>query len=855
MHPFHQHLVEQVRDALRRGIAIVVDPAGAFGPFFDDLSASCAWSDEHPSISVLRVGDVSARFIRFAGSWFEVRLAVEPFMASDGPPDQPVLVYVPAETPEPMHDVLMELEKAGERLNWDFDKQARECLRRKFTDGVIDEVLGDGRGTYEDVVAFLSQQGGEKASRLKVVFQDAPDADILVRWLATDERDAAIMDKGAVAELYRLVASKVGLELEEGLPLTQARARLARYALLNEFRHDLKASPPSSLASQPAPVSDAHREQVLTLAKRFRRDHAPAYVARARQIEQEFHLAKVNVKPSDLGRIDTFEFEERLLLRWCAELLEKREYGQAFALIREREASFWVEWADEGAQMPRKEQWELCRRVSELGLRIADVKGTLPGSSAGSEEWVARYVADDGWHRVDTSQRALEAWRGRVMDESIVEKAVGLVLREHERLLHDLATGFSNALVRSGWTVPSVLHQTRIHPDVVATRGGPVAWFFVDAMRFEMGAELSRQLEGVEELHLLPAVAALPSITPVCMAALLPGASSNFSVVEHKGKLAALVDGVPLPDVAERVKYLQARVPDVVDLTLNKVLQDRPSDLKKRVAGRSLVVVRSTEIDYLGETGDDHLARQAMETVIGNLVRAARRLAAAGIEHFVVTADHGHQFGLRKGDDMKTDAPGGDTVEIHRRCWIGRGGTTPAGTVRVAAAELGYASDLEFVFPTGLGVFKAGGDLSFHHGGTSLQELVIPVLSFRIPSGKAATVPGGIKVQLKGVPDKITNRVFVVSVEVTAPTLFGPDHVELRVVLLSEQEQVGGAGMTSGAEFDRERGVLRIKPGTTAHIGMTLGRDDVSSVKVVALDPASGAVLALSPTIPTNLLR
>ena len=77
---------------------------------------------------------------------------------------------------------------------------------------------------------------------------------------------------------------------------------------------------------------------------------------------------------------------------------------------------------------------------------------------------------------------------------------------------------------------------------------------------------------------------------------------------------------------------------------------------------------------------------------------------------------------------MRIDAPGGDEVDLHRRCWIGRGGATPAGCVRVTASALGYDSDLDFVFPRGSGVFKAGGDLAFHHGGPSLQELVIPVV-------------------------------------------------------------------------------------------------------------------------------
>jgi hypothetical protein len=77
-----------------------------------------------------------------------------------------------------------------------------------------------------------------------------------------------------------------------------------------------------------------------------------------------------------------------------------------------------------------------------------------------------------------------------------------------------------------------------------------------------------------------------------------------------------------------------------------------------------------------------------MDTVIDNLARAIRKLAAAGVEHAVVSADHGHLFFATDRDEsMRTDAPGGDTVELHRRCWIGRGGATPAGCVRVAASR------------------------------------------------------------------------------------------------------------------------------------------------------------------------
>jgi hypothetical protein len=77
--------------------------------------------------------------------------------------------------------------------------------------------------------------------------------------------------------------------------------------------------------------------------------------------------------------------------------------------------------------------------------------------------------------------------------------------------------------------------------------------------------------------------------------------------------------------------------------------------------------------------------------------------------------------------------------------------------------------------------------------------------------------------------------------------------LQLRVLLISNGEEVGRAGMVLGAEFKRETGVVTMSPGSTANVAMVLNRDDISTLKVVLQDSQNGSVLHESKVIPIHL--
>jgi len=848
MHPLHDYVAKQLADKLKdRRVVVWYDERGEFRPFADEVRGGpCIASKLVP----VAVGGTKASLAEYAGSLFELRAVVEPHVSGDEP--DAVVIYIPGVAHDSKASVLMELEKAGRTWKPELKQLAKNVLLQKYTLGVVDDMLPfDRKVSYDDLArAAAGSAGAEPPSILKSIFHDVSGNDrLLTAWLVSDARDAEIVNKEATRELTKLVKVRLGLDLPADSPLPKLRAITLRYVLASEFRLDLSCDAPASLDSLAKPPSKDEESAVREIARRLRTGHADAYATLADRVEQELGLKNARLPPGALGAIDTFRFEERALLRHAGDLIASGKFGDAIKLVAERDRSFWLD-----RDVGRKAQWEAARRMAELGNVAIQVRAAVGKTSGDAAEWLDAYVGKDGWYRLDQAQRRLEAWVAN-LDEEPEERPLSLVRRAYDDACHAMAEGFTKALAKAEWAVAGALHQTRIFNEIVSERPKPVAYFLVDAMRFEMGFELAERLPKTSEVSVRAAVAALPSITPIGMAALMPGAGASFSVVDDGGKLGARIDDAFLADLAARRKLAASRVPKLVDLTLDELLSLQPSKLSKKVDGAQVIVVRSQEIDHAGENGFTFQARQVMDSVIDNLARALRKLATAGVEHAVLTADHGHLFYASDRDEsMRTDAPKGKTVDLHRRCWIGRGGDTPPGCVRVTAAALGYASDLEFVFPSGGGVIKAGGDLAFHHGGPALQELVIPVVTVRT-NGSAAPRTAGSAVTATALPEAVTTRSTSATIVLGGTQLvLGATGMLVRPLLMSGGKQAGAAGLAIGAEFDRTTGCVTLEPNKPVTVAFVLSDDTVKSLRIVVQDPATDAELYRSPNdIPVRL--
>jgi hypothetical protein len=313
-----------------------------------------------------------------------------------------------------------------------------------------------------------------------------------------------------------------------------------------------------------------------------------------------------------------------------------------------------------------------------------------------------------------------------------------------------------NALCTARGFLPGASHQQRTLFDEVirplAQEPGATAYFVVDALRFEMGEELYRQMEDTPATTaaLRPRLAELPTVTEVGMNVLAPVARNGrlrVSLAGDTGGVQGFQTGefrVCDPETRKRAMHDRVGGATCPWLTLEEVVGRDTASLKRSVSQARLVVVHSREIDEAGEKG---IGPAVFDLTLQKLRAAWRVLREAGVRRFVFTADHGF---LLLDDTAAAAQAHGRRIDPQRRHVFSPVAADHAGEVRVALADLRYeGTGTSVIFPESTAVFDTGRRaVNYAHGGNSLQERVIPVLTVlhRTAAG-GSSVQYGIKAE------------------------------------------------------------------------------------------------------------
>lgn len=295
--------------------------------------------------------------------------------------------------------------------------------------------------------------------------------------------------------------------------------RIAWWALCVEFVHDLRRLPMDEWLT---PLKSLARPAVAAcqkLASHLRARHPVLYVRVADDNEARLETEVKGATATDLGKIDTFRFEDRTVLGAALDALGGGRFDDAYGYATARTAadSFWPQ-----VVRGRQVAWNLVKLAAQLG-RAVDPTRPLGGARSLAEaiDW---YVATG--HEVDAAHRQLEQARHQLAHFEIEE--VG-VLRERLDQLRGVyrnwadrvAHAFNDVCRAEGFLPAPALQQRTLFDDVVAPAAAEelTAYFLVDALRFEMGAQLAASLgeSKTADVVLKVRLAELPSVTEVTL--------------------------------------------------------------------------------------------------------------------------------------------------------------------------------------------------------------------------------------------------------------------------------------------------------------------------------------------------
>ena len=299
--------------------------------------------------------------------------------------------------------------------------------------------------------------------------------------------------------------------------------------------------------------------------------------------------------------------------------------------------------------------------------------------------------------------------------------------------------------------------QRDFYDHYVANSKDRVVVIISDAMRYETGRELFDRLgdNPRSEVKIEAMLSTLPSYTRLGMSALLPHQKLELS---PEGK--ELVDGAYCIDIQSREKALQARQPLARCVSFDDLKHMKTRDMRDIFTGQQVIYVYHDQIDVRGEHAEDEVFQACEEAVKEILDFIEKVHNGANTHHFIVTADHG--FIYKRNKVQESDKIG--NVHHHdivkRRYIISQEGIQEDGVQNLNLGYLLGNEDNRMVsFPIGTSVFKTrgSGGQNYVHGGSSPQEMLVPVIEVHMERGKADMRT--VKIRFINTISKITNLI------------------------------------------------------------------------------------------------
>lgn len=398
--------------------------------------------------------------------------------------------------------------------------------------------------------------------------------------------------------------------------------------------------------------------------------------------------------------------------------------GEVTKYCRERRQSHWYSGFE-----------HLYTAIEVASQFLAKLDTAQLDMSSGSDA-VHGYVRY--WFKIDQMYRkfiyALKASGQMTLLSSLVDTIESLYTN---RFLSPLANQWQGQVdAMKNWSVPDVPQQRQFFNRWVkpyASRGHKICVIISDAFRYEAAEEMIGRInqEKRYQAKLEHMLSALPSYTQLGMASLLPAGGGSLSIAQDG---SVMIDTVSTQGTANRDKLLKAALGERACAQQAKSILDMT-----QVEGRELfknhdvIYIYHNRIDHTGDKmQSEGEAFDATERTFNDLLLLIKKLATYNASNVLITADHGFIYQNRPLDesDFLSAEVSGEVHYRDRRFLLGKSLAAPDSIKVFSPEQLGLSGDIHAAIPKGIQRLRLSGSGSrFVHGGATLQEVIVPVIS------------------------------------------------------------------------------------------------------------------------------
>ena len=517
--------------------------------------------------------------------------------------------------------------------------------------------------------------------------------------------------KGLVPEFLAMVLDRYGFEGPNDNPARWVEALITTLALTEAFLgYEERADFPLADRLPPQQVRAHHRQ----LLHRWLRDSESraAWDRWMQVVETQIDLTRwAKEKPGFC-----FGFPHLVKMRWeqiaDAFVSAAAKSSTTTAFFEKHSALIAKEAEHSKASFNPSGSWGLMHRLQEY---LAACKhATKLAEQADSAEALVRVFVEQATV-VDAAHIKVRHDADKQSQPAIITVAD----RAYATYTNTLNSRFFERYVAGAVAnIPKLPYVTDRLEERLWTTHGKRAVLIIDALRYDC-AHLISQLLHDFSVELDPMRAAIPTVTPMGMTALMPLSAAEVSFEIKGNNIHPRVNGKDAAARSTRIAFLRDFGADCREIGELEAVSNAPSGLAE-----ILVVFGHEEVDHIGHGSANALVRH-LQIEIERIARLVRKLHRWGYPEVHVVTDHG--FILLDEDKLPDEvACNTEWCRVKKE----RYALVPAeADLPVASMPFDWDASLRVALPPGLAFFKA--EKSFSHGGVALQELVIPHLVSR----------------------------------------------------------------------------------------------------------------------------